>query len=192
MPCSSSAYAIPTGVTLDPGYRTMLPAHSGHVNCQLVLIFAKCLEMNFVRLAIWVQQNTWNFSWMWACYVLGLQQEQSNQLLQVCRRTTQAWWDSPEAKGLLENSVYPAGFLSGISALVERWAADPLSLSGRRNSFYLPRWSCSAPAWQVTSRTWNQTSASHRQTHQLVAKHIKDFMLQGRDLCWCSEHRILL
>lgn len=52
-----------------------------------------------------------------------------------------------------------------------------------KNSFHVPRWSCSAPAWQVTGRAWSQTSAAHWQTHHLMAKHAKDFMPHGRDPC---------
>lgn len=66
MPCSSSAYAIPTGITLDPVYTRMLPAHSSHVYCYLILIFTKYLELNLACLTIQVQQKIWNLWWLWA------------------------------------------------------------------------------------------------------------------------------
>lgn len=36
------------------------------------------------------------------------------------------------------------------------------------------------------------TRSLHRQTHHRIAKHAKDFVPHGSDLCWCSKRRILL
>lgn len=53
MPCSSTAYAIPTGITLDPVYTRMLPAHSS-VMCTVSLF--------------WSSLNIW--SWIWLVWQL--------------------------------------------------------------------------------------------------------------------------
>lgn len=43
----------------------------------------------------------------------------------------QDWWEPSEPKSLPGNSVSPAGFFSGVSASVERSAAEPPALFGR-------------------------------------------------------------
>lgn len=153
MPCSSSASAIPTGVTLDLGYAMMLPAHSSHAYCGL---FWSLLNIH---------------SWIW----LGWQLRSSRryEISHDCGLPTSWGYSKSSRIGYCKcvegqhkpDETLQAPRVLSFSCRLPQWnicSCGEMSCRATgslwENSFHVPRWSCSAPPWQVTSRAWNPTS----------------------------------